>query len=206
MHYCNPSHLAQISQNLNPYCELFAFKIHIETENYCKTKKESKPNYIMRQFVCCIVLNLILCRFNMKKPTHIINALYNCTRVFLFVALVLRFLIPQGFMIDDKINNDGHIRIVLCKAQGSEFTTLDLSGKTLQSDNNKQSKKNNQNQNMENCNFVGFNAALDLQIADFEFDTPFFTRSTDITDKINVYIGNGLAAPPPPSTGPPTNA
>lgn len=134
------------------------------------------------------------------------NAIFYCARMLLFVSLVLRFLIPQGFMIDDKANSDNHIRIVLCKSQGNEFTTLDLSNPTIQNHQNNKHEKNNSNQNMEHCNFVGFNAAIDLQTADLSFDKPFFEKTTDISDKINVYIGNGLAAPPPPATGPPTNA
>lgn len=134
------------------------------------------------------------------------NAIFYCARMLLFVSLVLRFLIPQGFMIDDKANSGNHIRIVLCKSQGSELTTLDLTNAIIQSHKNDKGEKNSPNQNMDHCNYVGFNASIDLQTADLSFDKPFFEKATGISDKINVYIGNGLAAPPPPATGPPANA
>ncbi len=144
--------------------------------------------------------------YTMKVESTKNNAIFYCARMILFVSLVLRFLIPQGFMIDDRANGDNHIRIVLCKSQGSELTTLDLTNAIIQSHKKDKSDKNSQNQNMEHCNFVGFNAAIDLQSADLSFDKPLFEKTTDISDKINVYIGNGLAAPPPPATGPPANA
>lgn len=142
----------------------------------------------------------------MKVESTKNNAIFYCARMLLFVSLVLRFLIPQGFMIDDKADGGNHIRIVLCKSQGSGLTNLDLTNAIVKSHKNDKSEKNSQNQNMEHCNFVGFNAAIDLQTADLSFDKPSFEKTTDISDKINVYIGNGLAAPPPPATGPPTNA
>jgi hypothetical protein len=110
-------------------------------------------------------------------------------------ALLLRLVIPAGWM--PTVDAAGFTRITLCTGMGAQDAWLDAKGGLHKSDPGKKHQSDSP------CVFSGLSSALDLPqsvpaaplIATAHVDTPHL-RDT-------VSIGRGLAAPPPPSTGPP---
>jgi hypothetical protein len=127
-------------------------------------------------------------------------------RTILFAALVLRFLIPQGFMIDNSSKSNNNIAIIICHEQNIGVADLVNDGefeKLLKSNNQ---KNKNQQKDGDSCGFVGFNAGINqVQSELFSFNAKFAIIHSNI-DFTNINVGRGLAAPPPPSTGPPLKA
>ncbi|MGF7148393.1 hypothetical protein FHS96_002021 [Sphingomonas zeicaulis] len=114
-------------------------------------------------------------------------------------ALLLRIAIPAGWMPATGV--DGLVRITLCTGQGQMEAWVDGDGRIHDRKPGKSEPKTDHP-----CAFAGLIApALDaapiepqLRFAHANDTPPAFAR--DI-----VTIGRGLAAPPPPPTGPPAN-
>lgn len=114
-------------------------------------------------------------------------------------ALLLRIAIPAGWM--PATGADGLIRITLCTGQGQMEAWVDGEGQTHDHKPGKSEPKTDHP-----CVFAGLIAPALGAIA---VDTPLpFTRVGDIAPAFargTVAIGRGLAAPPPPPTGPPVH-
>ena len=112
-------------------------------------------------------------------------------------ALLLRIAIPAGWM--PAASADGLVRITLCTGQGQMEAWVDGDGRIHDRKPGKSEPKTDHP-----CAFAGLIApALDtapieppLRFAHADGIAPAFARDA-------VAIGHGLAAPPPPSTGPP---
>ncbi|AHE56627.1 hypothetical protein [Sphingomonas sanxanigenens] len=112
-------------------------------------------------------------------------------------ALLLRIAIPAGWM--PSTGADGLIRITLCTGQGQMEAWVDGDGRIHDRKPGKSEPKTDHP-----CAFAGLIVpALDAA----PIDTPLrFARGDGVVPAFAhevVAIGHGLAAPPPPPTGPP---
>lgn len=118
------------------------------------------------------------------------------------IAIFIRVIIPQGYMANNS-NTDGLFPIILCTAQGNVEAFIDNTGQITEK-SDAHSNENHKDRN--HCSFAG-------SLNSFSY-TPNFNLSINegldftyiIKPKFEIGIGYGLAAPPPPSTGPPLNA
>jgi hypothetical protein len=117
------------------------------------------------------------------------------TMLLIMCALLARMMIPAGWM--PTVDSAGFTRITLCTGIGQQEAWLDAKGHLQKSDPGKK------HQNDSPCVFSGLSSALyvpqllpaALILATALVDAP---QSPAI-----ISIGRGLAAPPPPATGPP---
>lgn len=111
------------------------------------------------------------------------------------LAVLMRLLVPAGWMPA----TDRGFAITLCTGDGATQAWIDERG-------NVQKGKPAGQQMSHDCLFSGFSAALDLTspagtpaaMLDIFGPMPHLAR-------VVVAIGRGLAAPPPPATGPPSS-
>jgi hypothetical protein len=116
----------------------------------------------------------------------------NAALALIAFALMLRVLIPAGFM---PVAGQG-FAITLCTSMGSVSAWVDDQG------NVHKGKKSPDKQDKAPCPFAAFAAAIALP--GFA-DLPIVAAAADRLPLLfhAVSVGRGLAAPPPPSTGPP---
>lgn len=114
------------------------------------------------------------------------------------VALLLRVLIPTGWMPTH--GADSVTRITLCTGMGAVEAWVDADGRIHDKQPHEKSGAD------QPCAFTGLAMAGDLpEIA----AVPVVARPADAPPPAawaRASIGHGLAAPPPPSTGPPAFA
>lgn len=122
------------------------------------------------------------------------------------IALAFQALLPGGFMLDTK-PGDGSITITLCTASGNITAIMDQDGQIRETHTQKDMPTEGNAQKHGVCIFAGHGAAFDLPspapIAPIVF-APY--RPSDFSAAAYVAPGLGLAAPPPPKTGPPRQA
>jgi hypothetical protein len=120
--------------------------------------------------------------------------------VVLACALGLRMLVPQGWM---PVSDTHGFRITMCTGTGPMDMTVTMPGMTMHD-----GKAGHDQQPMQDhpCTF----AHLGLALAEPGLPAlilPPISRAEAVAAKaFAVAIGHGLAAPPPPSTGPPALA
>jgi len=108
-------------------------------------------------------------------------------------ALLMRVLVPAGWMPA----SERGLMITLCTGTGAQQAWMDERG-TLHEG------KPGEGQADHPCVFAGFAALLDLPSSAGVLDAPRLTAPVlPALVATAVAIGHGLAAPPPPSTGPP---
>jgi hypothetical protein len=118
----------------------------------------------------------------------------------LLLAMVLagRLMVPTGWM---PLASEGGIAIVLCSSDGPAPAWLDAAGKL-----HKGKQDSGDNKAAESCPFAALSTPANLTggpilIAPMApVDLPVGSTSRAVA------IGGGLAAPPPPATGPPHSA
>ncbi len=114
--------------------------------------------------------------------------------VLLFAALAVRAIIPAGWMP----SSERAFAITVCTGIDTKTIWLDRQGKT-----HKQDPAHDKGANHAPCAFAGMAMASDVPVpVAFELLAPSVTVIPRLTSA-NVTVGQGLAAPPPPSTGPP---
>jgi hypothetical protein len=116
----------------------------------------------------------------------------NAALALIAFALMLRVLVPAGFM---PATGKG-FAITLCTSMGSVAAWVDDQG------NVHKGKKSPGKQDTSPCPFAAFAAAIALPAV---ADLPILAVAADPLPLLfhTVSVGRGLAAPPPPSTGPP---
>lgn len=127
-------------------------------------------------------------------------------RYLAFLAIAFFATLPQGFMIETNSNQSNSIAIVICNAQGEFDAFMDINGNISFAKDNKSSKNHDKNQTdtSQHCSFAGFaNSGIVHSPQNFA-KTEFFVPQRTILADYSVTIGHGLAAPPPPKTGPPS--
>ena len=115
-------------------------------------------------------------------------------------ALALRLLVPQGWMPVA----DGHgFRLTLCSGSGPmEMPTASMPGMAGHHDDSGHGQPAAEHP----CAFANLGLALAEPVLAV-FAAPLLSSSEAIDPKpLAIAIGHGLAAPPPPSTGPPLSA
>lgn len=113
----------------------------------------------------------------------------------LALALMFRVLIPVGWMP----TTGSGFAITLCTGMGAVTAWVDKDGHTHK-------EKPAQESTGHPCTFSGFSAALDLPDLGAAVVAPRPVQTALLITRIaEVAIGRGLAAPPPPPTGPPAN-
>lgn len=111
------------------------------------------------------------------------------------VALLLRVLIPTGWMPSH--GADGVTRITLCTGMGAVDAWVDAAGTVH---DKKPVDKGGADQP---CAFAGLAMLADVPDAAVEPPPVEYAAPSDSAFPTSVAVGRGLAAPPPPSTGPP---
>lgn len=113
---------------------------------------------------------------------------------FVVAALFMRMLVPAGWMPAAERG----LAITLCTGSGAQQAWIDDQG------NLHQGKKPGEGQADHPCVFGGFAALLTLApLGDALVGLPPVAVALPPLAITAVAIGRGLAAPPPPSTGPP---
>jgi len=111
----------------------------------------------------------------------------------LAVVLLARVLIPAGWMP----SSDQGRWISICSGDGKSMAFVDPHG------NSKPSAPAHGDHTMQHCVFAGASVTDDLPSLGSALLVPFATVSAPVWPFVQVAIGHGLAAPPPPKTGPP---
>ena len=114
---------------------------------------------------------------------------------FIVLALVLRIVIPSGFMP----SSERGFALTICTGMDTQTVWMDKSGKLHKEDPSKGKSVEHQP-----CAFAGTAMTADLLTADFEVAMEPVTLANPVFAKREVSVGAGLAAPPPPAIGPPS--
>ncbi len=113
----------------------------------------------------------------------------------LLATLAMRVAVPAGWM--PVADGDGFTRIAICTGMGAQDVWLDAKGGVHKSDPGEQQRGESP------CLFAGLGTALDVPQT-FAPPLPLAAASDGARQSpFAVAIGRGLAAPPPPATGPP---
>jgi len=111
-------------------------------------------------------------------------------------ALLLRVIVPQGWM--PSLDHSGTIKIEMCSGLANHEAAITLNVGGHKADPSDQHHQDHV------CPFAGLSAAFDnARLPTLEAPFRHTHASLPLSFGI-VFIGRGLAAPPPPSTGPPT--
>lgn len=111
----------------------------------------------------------------------------------LALALIVRALVPTGWM---PIATDDGVRLVLCPGQGHAVAGMHHGG----------GHGHDAPMPDHPCAFAGLGLAADTAPAPLILPLPPLAEPPAPSEVFAVAIGQGLAAPPPPATGPPTFA
>ncbi len=112
------------------------------------------------------------------------------------LALFARMLVPAGFM--PMQGADGAARIVLCSGSGPMTMVMPMAGK---SDHRQDDHQGHDGDHA--CPFAGFAALADFARLPAAPLPAVFAAVAIIAAALFARPGLGLAAPPPPKTGPP---
>lgn len=119
------------------------------------------------------------------------------------LAMLVRAIIPAGYMIAEADTGSGrYLTVEMCDGHHAQAQVIDLdTGKTV--DLSKLPKSGKTDNSSSPCVFAGVVAmASPLSTAEpVEF---VVTHQVDFTVTRDLRPGRGIAAPPPPSTGPPS--
>ncbi|WP_295531895.1 DUF2946 family protein [Novosphingobium sp. Chol11] len=122
-------------------------------------------------------------------PRHISLAL-------IAFALLLRMLVPAGYM--PTTSSDGMIRISVCTGMGAQTAFIGRDGKVHKDD------PASSHHDPQPCGFGALGLGLDA-LPKLNLLLPALAAAIAIIAAHPApAIGRGLAAPPPPSTGPPS--
>jgi hypothetical protein len=118
------------------------------------------------------------------------------------MAIALRAFVPQGYMVAPNAQ-PGSYPIVLCTSQGAQTVNIDATGHIARSPSKAPPGHPGNQKGDHPCAFSGFGAA-------FAAEAPMLVAMADwgwidqaIVFEPQTTPGRGLAAPPPPPTGPP---
>ena len=114
--------------------------------------------------------------------------------LFALLALTVRLLVPTGFMPD---TSQGGFRIILCTGDGMVTAWLGADGKL---NDGKPTPKKPANEQCAFAALAGSFVAPETSSHELRVVVP---EMAEFASPKTVAVGRGLAAPPPPSTGPP---
>lgn len=119
----------------------------------------------------------------------------NVAAFFVALALFTRLLAPAGWM---PTVQGGHPTFTICSATGLSEAWVDADGKLHKSP--KESDKNSGR----SCVLAGLSVSLDLSRVVAPPERQTIAALPALNQDGAFAIGRGLAAPPPPATGPPS--
>lgn len=114
---------------------------------------------------------------------------------FIVLALVLRIVIPSGFMP----SSERGFALTICTGMDTQTVWMDKSGKL-----HKENPSKGKSVEHQPCAFAGTTMTADLLAADFQVAMEPVALANPVFAKREVSVGAGLAAPPPPAIGPPS--
>ena len=118
------------------------------------------------------------------------------------MAIALRVFVPHGYMVATTAPS-GTIPIVLCTSQGAQTVIIDEAGQVVSPQPHAPIDQPGDQRGDSPCAFSGFGGAFAAQVP-MLFATAHWTwiRQSIVVEP-QTTPGRGLAAPPPPATGPP---
>jgi len=131
-----------------------------------------------------------------RAVTHIRSLLRHVPLAAIAFALLLRVLIPAGWMPATDAN--GAIRISICTGMGAETAYIDRDGKLHKE------APGGTHHDPQPCGFGALAQGLTGAPAPALLLPLVAATAIELVTSHTVSIGQGLAAPPPPSTGPPS--
>lgn len=114
----------------------------------------------------------------------------------LALALLVRVIVPAGWM--PSASADGLFRITICNGMGAQTAYVDRDGKLHKE------VPGGSHHDPQPCGFGALAQALDAPAVAVLAWPPAVVGIVAHAAHDAVTIGHGLAAPPPPSTGPPS--
>ncbi|SFO06409.1 hypothetical protein [Sphingomonas sp. OK281] len=115
-------------------------------------------------------------------------------------AMLVRALIPTGWM---PVADAQGFRIVLCSGTGPTIPSAQAPMEHAMAGMHHRKSSEHHSQGPEHpCAFAGVTPAIDMPTLAAPLP-PVRIRATPALARVLVTIGHGLAAPPPPQTGPP---
>jgi hypothetical protein len=130
-----------------------------------------------------------------RRPAHFVLALF---------ALVMKVLVPSGFMLSPTQAQAGLTPIVLCTAAGNLTALMDSDGTIVSTSEHGAAPVDHDETPHAPCTFAGHHGAAQAPVMMFVVVPQ--VRPMDLTQRGQEAVpvpGLGLAAPPPPKTGPP---
>lgn len=116
-------------------------------------------------------------------------------------ALLMRVVVPQGYMLAPA--EDGLIRISVCTGNGAVQMAMDREGRLVAIDD---APSHDSDKTKPDCPFaVALSPTLPVS-PNALLSGPSLATIMQLPPLAHVAPGRGLAAPPPPSTGPPAFA
>lgn len=118
------------------------------------------------------------------------------------MAIALRVLIPQGYMVAPSAPS-GSVPIMLCTAQGVRTVNIDATGHIVDAPAEAPADSNGGPPSDGHCAFSGLGAAFMAEAPRLIALAVWRPANVAIILAPQTTPGRGLAAPPPPPTGPP---
>jgi hypothetical protein len=121
------------------------------------------------------------------------------------LALFFQAVIPSGYMLNSA--RDGGSLITLCTSDGDLTAWMDKDGQVFETAPSDDGSNKNSDRHPEKCLSAGQSAALFAPFQELQTAPQIgLQNSGDPNRKYGLVVGHGLAAPPPPKTGPPVQA
>lgn len=118
------------------------------------------------------------------------------------LAIVLRVIVPQGYMVAPTAQS-GSFPIVLCTPQGAQTVEVDSEGRIVRSSSKAPADHPGNQKGDHPCAFAGFGGAFAAQAPMLVAAAGWRWVHQTLVLEPQTTPGRGLAAPPPPPTGPP---
>lgn len=117
-------------------------------------------------------------------------------------ALAVRILIPAGYMPGPAQGGIGFPTLVICTAQGAKTVAIDAADQVVK--DRVPFHKNGEAKNDHGCVFAGHAVPVVTELSDLADRPAGFDVVQGELKRAHQRPGLGLAAPPPPKTGPPS--
>jgi hypothetical protein len=122
------------------------------------------------------------------------------------LALMVQAFVPMGYMLRGDVHGGG-IAITLCTPNGSISAIMAPDGQIIAKEDSQQSPPDHDQTDQPMCGFAAHNNAVLVAFASpLSEPQAFLTPTNSASSTAHVAPGLGLAAPPPPKTGPPNQA
>ena len=126
------------------------------------------------------------------------------TLVMVWCALAVRIVVPQGYMWSSGAN--GMPEMTACSAEAMPLAVTPLATAALAAQHHSDQRDHDGKSVDHPCAFAAASAAVDLAVAVHPAASISFEREVPVSSRLVATPGRGLAAPPPPKTGPPAFA